>query len=230
MKLKNVELIVGTCISNDDPNKLGRIKVGAPGYFDRTKMAIDDIPWVYPFTMSSNNSYTTIAEGQKVWLIDNKDNEEEFWYVPYHEMNPDTKEALNDDIESDVLFSRQVGDKLAQIYYNNTEGMMLRVGDAFITIDKQGFIRLQTSQANVIVEGSQVYCGTIEGEKEEMVRGQKCKAMIAQMSSDIKEVAKTALEHYPTSPLSLPLNNMAKNIDKALEKLLTSTAYTITKE
>ena len=52
MKLgEHVEMVLGTCLSNDDPKKLGRIKVAAPGYFDRTVMAIEAIPWAYPLTM-----------------------------------------------------------------------------------------------------------------------------------------------------------------------------------
>ena len=42
MKLGDkVELVLGIVIEDNDPKKLGRVKVSAPGYFDREVMSIE---------------------------------------------------------------------------------------------------------------------------------------------------------------------------------------------
>ncbi len=224
MKLgDHVEMVLGTCLSNDDPKKLGRIKVGAPGYFDRTVMAIEAIPWAYPLTMPHYQGYSTISEGGKVWLIDNKDNVDEFWYIPYHELNEDTKKAINDDIESDVCFSRNIAGELIQLYQNKTEGIVLRVGPTTVTLNHNGACIIESEGATVVVEGKTVYCGATGGEKEPMIRGNVLREMLKKLAGDMKELWTKAQQNPYTTALAPGFQKANDDIMSALPDLPSET-------
>lgn len=223
MKLgEHVEMVLGTCMSNDDPKKLGRIKVGAPGYFDRTVMAIEAIPWAYPLTMPGYQGYSTISEGGKVWLIDNKENADEFWYIPYHELNNDTKTAINDDVESDVCFSRNIAGQLVQLYQNKTEGIVLRVGQTMFTLNNEGSCIVKTEGATIAVDGNNVYCGTADGEKEQMVRGGILRDLLNTLATDFKELSSVAAAQT-TAHLVNGLTKISTDITDKLNDLLSDT-------
>lgn len=224
MKLgEHVEMVLGTCLSNDDPKKLGRIKVAAPGYFDRTVMAIDAIPWAYPLTMPHYQGYSTIADGGKVWLIDNKDNADEFWYIPFHELNPDTKAAVNDDVESDVCFSRNVAGKLVQLYQNKTEGIVLRVGGTTVTLGANGGCVIEADGATVTVEGKTVYCGKTGGSKEQMVRGSILRDILNNLAADLKELWTSAQSNPYTCHLAPGIQKASNDITNKIPDLLSET-------
>ena len=147
MKLgEHVEMVLGTVLDANDPKKLGRVRVGAPGYFDRTVMAIEAIPWVYPLIMLGMQSSSTMSLGSKVWLIANNENEEEYWYLPFHELNNDTKEAAGESVTSDVLFSRNICGKKLQIYQNENEGIVIKNGDSIISLNNVGGILASTGE------------------------------------------------------------------------------------
>lgn len=221
MKLgKKVELVLGTCLSNDDPMKLGRIKVAAPGYFDRTVMAIEAIPWAYPFSMNAYQSYSTISEGGKVWLIDNKDNADEFWYIPFHELNSDTKKAINDDVNSDVVFSRNISGKTIQLYQNNSEGIVLRNGSTTVTMPADGGVIMNSDGAQVSIEGGQVYMGISGSDKIPMVRGDVLREILNDISSSFTELFTKASANPNTASLAPAFQSAAKNISNKIPKLL----------
>ena len=221
MKLGDkVELVLGTCLSNDDPKKLGRIKVAAPGYFDRSVMAIEAIPWAYPFSMNAYQSYSTISEGGKVWLLDNKENADEFWYIPYHELNADTKQAINDDVNSDVLFSRNVSGKTIQIYQNNTEGIVIHNGDNIITLPADGGIILKSGGSKISIEGGKIYVGTTDGNKVPIVMGDVVRDILNGISSSFVELFSQASSNPYTASLAPSFQQAAKNISEKLPELL----------
>lgn len=223
MKLgEHVEMVLGTCISNDDPKKLGRIKVAAPGYFDSTVMAIEAIPWAYPLTMSGYQAYSTITEGGKVWLIDNKENADEYWYIPFHELNTDTSAAVADDIQSDVLLSRNNGGQLTQVYQNNTEGIVIRNGNAVVKVTSDGAVTIETDTAAVRVEGGTVYCGSKDGKKEPMVRGSILQDILDKLAGNMRQLWTASQQNPYTTQLAPGFQNASEDINSMLTELNSS--------
>lgn len=217
MKLgETVEIILGVVIEDQDPKKLGRIKVGAPGYFDREVMSIEAIPWVYPFTMNYVTSFSHIALGNKVWLIINKENEEEYWYIPYHELQEHTRKAIGSDVSADVIFSRDICGRVVQIYQNPDEGLVIRNGGETITLDNNGNIIAKTGDATVKIVGNNVYCGQDDSAWEPMVRGNKLYELLSQLSSDFTELSTAAQSSPYTSNLVEPFRTASRNITDRL--------------
>lgn len=224
MKLGDkVELVLATCVSSDDPKKLGRIKVAAPGYFDTSVMAEDAIPWAYPFSTSGYQGYSTISEGAKVWLLDNKENEDEFWYIPYPEMNDDTKSVIGDDVNTDILFSRNIGGKTVQLYHNNSDGVVMKSDDTSMTLNHQGSCVIETGGSTVSVDSNTVYCGTKGGEKEPMVRGTVLKNILSTLAGDLKTLWTAASSNPYTAHLADSFESASTNINNAISELTSQT-------
>lgn len=233
MKLGDkVELVIATVLDDHDPKKLGRIKVGAPGVFDRTTMSIDSIPWVYPFTMCHMQSFTHMQAGSKVWLIMNKENQEEFWWIPYHELYDDTKAAINDDVESDVLFSRNIQGKIVQIYHNKEEGLVIKNGTALIELNNNGQIVGHVvgqggDEGCFKVEGNNFYCGKNMGgvgDWYKMVKGDVLYDMLERLVAYFGMLAVMS-ERNNTSTLVDPFRKCAEAITEALNRLLSERAF-----
>lgn len=220
MKLKDVEMVVGTCISNDDPEKLGRIKVAAPGYFDRSIMAIDSIPWVYPLTMPGYQVCSTITEGGKVWLIDNKTNADEFWYIPFYELNNDTKEALGNDVDTNIVFSRNSGGKLVQLYQNDNDGIVMKSGDTAVTVSHDGSCKMVSNDVGVVIEGGTVYCGKKDEEKIQMVRGDTLTKIVNIIKDSFTSLKEACLESPYTEPLVPHFRKGIDDINENINELL----------
>lgn len=230
MKLgETVEMILGTVIDDADPKKLGRVKVGAPGVFDRTTMSIKAIPWVYPLNMGHMQSYTHMSCGSKVWLIINKENQEEFWYIPYHELNEDTKAAIADDVESDVVFSRNICGKLVQIYNNKEEGIVIKNGTSKIALTNEGQIIGEVAGEGGAcvfkIDGNNFYCGAEGGAWHQMVKGDVMYDILNGLVQKFGLLS-TAAKTDHASALADPFNECAQVITDNLDKLLTERAYT----
>ena len=117
MLLNNCELIPGVVQSSKDPENLGRIKCVIPGVIDSETMSLENMPWAYPLGMAHYQSFSKPIEGQKVWVLINKSNYNEYWYLPFFEYNDKTKEYLN-----------------SGVYENDNpliKGTIMIVGDSF---------------------------------------------------------------------------------------------------
>ena len=122
MKLSDYEFFPGSIIDVADPKYQGRVKANVPTLFDPS-MNKDGLPWIYPFTMGGNQSFSKMTEGSKIWVFRNRTNYNEFWYVPMFELKADTRELLGSDDtyeNGEVLLSRNMGSMSVYIYYNDT--------------------------------------------------------------------------------------------------------------
>lgn len=223
MQLKNCEIVLGTVLSNEDPEKIGRIKCGAPGYFNRAKdkQSVIDMPWVYPFTMAFNQSFTVPEEGKKVWLIDNKEVDEEFWYIPFHEMTTDMANVVGDYDGTDIVFSRNVSGKTTQIYSNNDTGLHLRVGNSEICIERDGDIRLKTPEAEMGIKGGHCYMGKatdFETGTGETVQGRKLVELLGKIRTLFDQMSLYAsMSPYNLQMLADPMKKISAEISNSID-------------
>ena len=162
--------------------------------------------------MNYVTSFSHIPLGNKVWLIINKENEEEYWYIPFHELQDHTRKAIGPDVSADVVFSRDVCGRVVQIYQNPDEGLVIRNGGETITLDNNGNIIAKTGDATVKIVGNNVYCGQDDSEWEPMVRGNKLCELLSQLSADLQELSTTAQSSPYTSSLVEPFRTASKNI------------------
>lgn len=226
MDLANAQLSTAVIIDTKDPKRLGRIKVGSPGKFDTSTMDMDSLPWVYPFSMSCHNSFSAPVNGSLVWLLSNKNNKYELYYIPYfqlegvssdiigslngYESNSDEREYKN----AEIIFSRNLGGKRVQMYFNEVEGINIRIGeDSKININTDGKIDILTgngSNLGISISDDGINIGNTEnGFDDKMVLGRKLLKALCDFGNDIKGVGEKAIPGPYTTKIGQDLKMAA---------------------
>ena len=87
MKVESNKTYVGVVQQNDDPKKLGRVKVRVLGIFD--KMELKDIPWATPWKDLNGNGFNVPEVGKLVTVVFDSANEykPEYIYADYYNIN-----------------------------------------------------------------------------------------------------------------------------------------------
>lgn len=220
MKLNNVEIIPGVIIDEEDPDKLGRIKCAVPGVFDPETMDVEALPWIYPFMQFGYQGYAKMKNGQKVWVINNRTSYDEYWYIPFFELNEQTFAAINDNEESDVILSRNISEEASmQMYYNKTEGIVIKIGDNKISIAQNGDIKHESNGSVMKIEGKHVSVGIADEEFQPMILGNELYDLLNQLSSDMANLQTVAMGNIYTQTLAKPLQQIVTNLNKHKEKI-----------
>jgi hypothetical protein len=140
---------IGIVEENNDPNKLGRVRIRVVNVFD--ELEVEDIPWASPWKDLNGNSIN-IPEIGKVLLVvfDQGDsNKPEYIYANHYNVNLENKlKSLSDeDYKSmkSILF-----DHKTQIYVNDSEGLKIdhKYNNINITEDSINF-NLKDNNRNV---------------------------------------------------------------------------------
>lgn len=162
--LSNYELLQGVAASVNDPNKSSRIKVTFPTDENTDNTKLESLPWVYPFTTTGTyQGFSKLNQGTKVWVLRNINDMYELWYIPMFELNPNTKDTLSNDDESDVLISRSRGGDNAQLHYTNSGGMTMAVGGSSVNVSSDKSVNVTSEGgAHVKVNGTDVLINTDE--------------------------------------------------------------------
>ena len=209
MKFSDYEFFPGVVTDVADPKYLGRVKATVPTVFDAS-MDKEGLPWVRPFTMLGYQGFSKMREGSKIWVIRNIKNRNEFWYVPMFELNQDTRELLNDDEKyenGDVLLSRNNGNNSIYIYYNDTDGIMIKYGDQnLININSKSEITVQAGEGKVFIKDNKVYLGDGDtGSSQKAVMGDDLKTQLNKINQNFTKIraAFPTMVPYPQKPPQL---------------------------
>ena len=171
MKLSNVEVVPGVIVDTKDPKKLGRVKINAPALMRGNNSGdtygvvetIDNnvLPWVYPLTMSRYQSFSKQLEGMKVWVLNNTENYNEYWYIPMFDYIDVTENIVSEKYDNDVevLMSRKNGDGSAAIYYDRSGGHVTQINDYSWNMTPGGDITCHSEQGDIDIRGGHVYMG-----------------------------------------------------------------------
>lgn len=203
MNLSDYEFFPGSIINVDDPKYLGRVKAIVPTVFD-TSMNEDGLPWIYPFTMSGYQRFSKMQKGSKIWVLKNKTNYTEFWYIPMFEMTEESRKLMGGDDEnysdSEVLLNRTMGNMSVKVYFNTKDGVKIQYGDNnHITINPDGEAIIQAGTGMVKISGNHVYVG--DGDNgEPAVMGDQLKTLLNNLSSNLAQCSSAAMSLYMPCP------------------------------
>lgn len=115
---------VGIVEDNQDPDKMGRVKVRVMNIFD--DIPLEDIPWATPWKDLNGNEFNTPEVGKVVIVIfdDGNDNNPEFIYSDHYNINLENKlKSLSDDDYTSM--KSLIFDHKTQIYVNDSEGLKI---------------------------------------------------------------------------------------------------------
>ena len=224
MKLADYEFFPGVAIDVKDPKYKGRVKATVPTIFDPS-MDKEGLPWVHPFTMSGYQGFSKLREGSKIWVIRNTKNKNEFWYIPMFELNADTADLINNDDNyenGDVLIARNNGSNSVYIYYNDTDGLMIKYGDkSFININPDSEMTLQCEDAKIILKDNHVYIGdkNCDSNSEPAVKGKQLKTILSNYFTQVAAAATTGVHPY-VATFAQGVLNAANSAKESLSTIL----------
>jgi len=182
MNLSDYEVLPGIVINVEDPDHIGRIKACVPTWFDTSVMDEEALPWVYPSNMCGYQRFSKLENGRKVWVFHNKYNEDEYWYLPMFELNEDTKQIIDGYDSSEVLISRSMGESgNVFIYYNDTDGIKLKVGKTEINISTNDEIHITDGTSSINIEGGTITIGKNNENQEQGVLGNKLQQLLSSL-------------------------------------------------
>lgn len=228
IKFEDIEIMPGCVIKNDDPKKLGRIKVSVPLWFNTETMHINAINWVYPMLMQRFQSFSKMELGRKVWVLHEKTNYYDYQYIPMFEINDDLKKILETSYNNtEVVFSRCKGDVTAQLYFNDDEGIISKYGNAYTAVTAENDIKLSDGECTIGVIGSQVHLGKEANDKEPAVMGITLKNLLISLVNKLIESAQAFSSdgYVPKGSLKMStvLNDYLKDLNNA--KLLSDNVF-----
>lgn len=115
---------IGFVEDNDDPKKLGRVRIRVMDVFDN--IPVEDIPWAQPWKDLNGNTFNVPEKGKVVMVVfDQGDqNRPEFIYSDHYNINLEKKlESLSG--SNYTSMKSVIFDHKTQIYVNDDEGLKI---------------------------------------------------------------------------------------------------------
>ena len=230
MKLKDIELLPGQVVAVDEQDHRGKIKADVPTLFDSSKMNPDGMPWIYRLSVPGYQHFSSMQIGERVWVIKNLENYNEFWYIPMPQMNDAVKSLLtagdDDYTNSDILINREIGDNKIQLHYTPTTGMNMQINDTLgINIHPDTGITLTNGDEKIVIEQDKIHIGTGDNESQ-FVRHKEFKDMMDSLRKQLNMLATKAAPQPYTTHLADSFTNAANALSsKAIKDCASSTTY-----
>lgn len=234
MTLADIEVYIGVIVDKDDPLNLGRVRVNIPGMFELWTdeagkpildpwtgdpiMELDDHPWVSPLSTGDYQGYSQLNAGNKVWVFHNVKNYYEYWYLPYFELNANTR-ALIDNKDLDIMVSRLGNEGDAQMYYSKADGFTTKISDSKLNLSSAG--QLEGNVKSIKIDAPDGV--EINGGKEPAVLGAQLQSLLKDLAGNLTELSTIAAANWPTAPLASGLIKMSSAISSKINDITSTT-------
>jgi hypothetical protein len=124
IKVKEGKTYIGVVEDNNDPKKIGRVKVRVINVFDDLELA--DIPWAKPWKDLNGNDFNIPDKGKMVTVVFESANPYKPEFISADHFNVNLEKKLSGLSESDYLTMKSlIFDHKTQIYVNDSEGLKL---------------------------------------------------------------------------------------------------------
>ena len=217
MTLGDFEILPGVVISNNDPLNQGRVKAVAPGLFDTSTMEEDDLFWINPFMMIGYQSFSKLEISSKIWILHNKNNYFEYWYIPMFEINSTVPEGVHK-TDSDIMLSRSVAGETVQVYYSRDNGYNVVIGGSKIQLLPSGAFNVIANDAVIKADSTGI---TLAKNGAETFSATKAEPLIKALSDHCSFLtnlaAQTLLSPY-TSQLGTAIMDASTKLQSSLQE------------
>lgn len=226
MKLGECEVLPGVVIDVEDPKHIGRVKAMVPTWFDSDVMQKEALPWIWPCSMCGYQRFSKLENGRKIWVLHNKENDLEYWYWPMFEEIAQSKPIIDQYDSTELLLCRGGGESGdVFIYYNDSEGIILKIGETKINISTNKEIHITDGTVSFDIEGSKINIGKGTGEK--VIMGEKLQKALEQLAEGIEKVGKKMTAGQHTNECGEMFTQVGTKLKKACnsDKILSNTVF-----
>jgi hypothetical protein len=198
------------------------LKVSAPGLFSETDNP-DLLPPVYPFVELSKNTYSTIDEGEEVWVINCVDNPSELFWI----RKPDYEIGMEDKVNGtqvEILTRRESGMSWAELFFSDGTGWVMNNDGSKIVIDSKGNITLQKEGKHRTIEINDegISLGSAGVSSEPAVLGDQLATYINTLHAMLEALSSAAKTTQYTYPMHLVIELFSKALDAQADRILSS--------
>lgn len=135
------KIFIGVVEKNDDPKRLGRVKVRIPLYYD--EIDTDSIPWARPWKDLNGNEFSAPDVGKIVSVVFDQGNPYMPEYIFSEHYNTNLEKKLKELSNSDYpSFKAVLFDHSTQIYRSESEGLKIDHEYSNINLRKNGNINI----------------------------------------------------------------------------------------
>ncbi|MCH5167481.1 MAG: hypothetical protein J1F35_06250 [Erysipelotrichales bacterium] len=222
MNFSDFELYPGVVTNGKDPEKYGRIKCVIAGHTNNIDP--EDFYWCAPFMTFGYQRVSQPSVGQTVWIIHNKNNAMEYYWLPRWELNANTALAVNDD-DYDVLVSRPGVDTGAQMYYTDGQGFVQRINQNVESTMTQNSITHNHSGMGMTISEGGINLGTIGEDHQPMVRGNDLVKVLEKICEKLDDLSQTSSNSWTTAHLSTDVVSYSSQIKPLIDAIKSDKAF-----
>jgi hypothetical protein len=200
----------------DDPLKIGRIQCSIPGVIHHSAGQTEEkeaLPWIRPFKMHGYQTFEKPLVGQKVWVLVNKSNYNEFWWFPFNETIDIVQGYLNEyyDETPDVFHAREDFVTPVMHTWDDKQGYKWVIGEDYIDFFPTREFKLKVNECNInVVDNIVQVGGDGEGTYEPAIMGTKHETWRKDLKAKCMKVAEAAGQSSYTMHLVTPLQKLAE--------------------
>lgn len=218
MTLGDFEILPGVVISNNDPLNQGRVKAVAPGLFDTSTMSEEDLFWINPFMMIGYQSFSKMEISSKIWILHNKNNYFEYWYIPMFEINSHAPQGAAQ-TDSDVMLSRSVGGETVQLFYDRNNGFNIVVGGNKVNLLPNGAFHVIANDANITADSSGITLSKSGAETYYATKAEPLISLLSEHCAALMKISSLTLSSPFTAPLGEPIMKAATDLQNKLQDI-----------
>lgn len=197
----------------DDPLKIGRVRATIPGVIHHeTTPNKEALPWIRPFKMYCYQTFTKPLPGQKIWVLVNKSNYNEFWWFPYSEIIDIVKGYLEEYYNEtpDVFHAREGFVTPIMSTWDDKQGYKWVIGEDYIDFFPTREFKLKVNECNInVVDNIIKIGGDSAGDYEPGIKGKQMCILLGKLKTMCEAVAQAADASPYTKHLNIPLKEFA---------------------
>ena len=205
---------VGKVINTNDPLKLGRVKIRVFGKYD--ELEEDVIPWSIPYNQLSSGT-AIIPKFDEICNVFFENGDEN---VPFYQGATKTNEDLIGEFSEDypkvwsIVYDKRAGEdgvgeagaeRTLEIYYTETQGLMVRKNDSFLQFKNEDESVLITNGSTgkvVHIFDDGISIGTEGGSLEPAVLGDTLEELLNLLIDELGKITAVPTPAGPSGALS----------------------------
>ena len=187
----------------------GIIKADVPGLFSSVDK--DSLPPIYPFFGQHDGQYSSLDEGDEVWVLFALDNPRQLHWLRKDKVNS----IPGSNVE--VVVNRSGANGWATLMFSDGTGWIIQNGHAKLVISSDGInLDYGLNRRHIAINGTGIQLG---GSSHPAAYGDKLEEVLEMIQTALESIKQAADTNIYTKPIALALNFLPKQIKNKIPEI-----------
>lgn len=219
MYLSQCELLYGKVLKVVDV--YGTVKCTIAGIFD-DDADVEKLPPVYPLIRSSSHGFCKPTVGDELWVLINRANKQELYYMFRGDIKRFNGEYLETDYPDVDIISKHGDDETGtNLMMNSQDGWVMQNGKSKVQVDNDGVARLtaddEKRQINVGADNISLVSG---GDAQPAVLGNELTTCLNNLVELLQKTATIAKTNPYTTNVGVAIESMLPKLNNSIGKIM----------